>query len=267
MTSVASAPAAAAAGPIRVLIVDDETAARRRLVDLLALEPDIAVIGESRDGLQAIADIRHLAPDLVFLDVEMPERNGLQVVSEIGLDAMPPTIFVTAYDRYAVAAFDADVMDYLLKPFDAERLARALARARSWLQRADDARPAGQRVARLEAALTKLGRPPGVQDRFLVRVGDSRQFVRSADILFIEADGNHVVLHTAGERFALRERMVGMLERLDPALFRRIHRSHIVNLDHVRKLLPWFGGDRLVIMANGSRLTLSRTFRTALDPL
>jgi two-component system LytT family response regulator len=256
-----------AAGSIRVLIVDDETAARRRLIDLLALEPDVEVMGESRDGLQAIADIRRLAPDLVFLDVEMPERNGLQVVSEIGLAAMPPTIFVTAYDRYAAAAFDADVMDYVLKPFDAERLARALAKARSWLCRTDDGQPGAQRVARLEAALAKLGRPAGVQDRILVRVGDSRQFVPTADILFIEADGNNVVLHTASQRFPLRERMVGMLERLDPAMFRRIHRSHIVNIEHVKKLLPWFGGDRLVIMANGSRLTLSRNFRTALDPL
>ncbi len=249
------------AATIRVLIVDDETSARRRVHDLLSTERDVEVVGESCNGLQACADIERLAPDIVFLDVEMPERDGLQVVADVGLERMPVTIFVTAHDRYAAAAFDADVMDYLLKPFDGERFARSLAKARTWLE----AERQAERLARLQSTLEGLARAPAAPDRILVRVGESQQFVRTADILFVEAEGNYVKLHTTDGLFQIRERMVGIIERLDPALFRRIHRSHIVNLNHVRKLLPWFGGDRLVIMNDGSRLTLSRTFKGALE--
>ncbi len=244
---------------IRVLVADDESSARRRLLQFLSAYPDVSVVGESCNGVQACADIARLKPNLVFLDVEMPELTGLQVVERIGPASMPATIFATAYDHYALGAFNANAMDYLLKPFDEGRFDVAMAKARRWLD-AD----AGQFGARLESTIVQLAAARNAQDRILVRSGESQVLVKAADILYISAEGNYVRLHTSGGEHLLRERMAGMLERLDGALFRRIHRSHIVNLDHVKKLLPWFGGDSLVMMADGTRLTLSRSHRDAL---
>jgi two-component system LytT family response regulator len=244
---------------ISVLVVDDETSARRRLLQFLSRHADLAVVGESRNGKQACEDIARLKPDLVFLDVEMPELTGLQVAERIGAANMPATIFATAYDHYALSAFNANAMDYLLKPFDEERFNLALAKARRWL----GAEP-GQFGRQLGAVLGDLGVAKGAQERILVRTGESQLLVKTSDILYISAEGNYVRLHTLGGEHLMRERMGGMLERLDGALFRRIHRSHIINLDYVKKLLPWFGGDSLVMMADGSRLTLSRTHREAL---
>ena len=244
---------------IRALVADDETSARRRLLQFLARHADVTVVGEARNGLQAYEDILRLKPDLVFLDVEMPELTGLQVAERIGAANMPATIFATAYDHYALSAFNANAMDYLVKPFDEERFSMAMAKARRWLS----AEP-GQFGQQLGAVLGELGLAKGAQERILVRSGDSQVLVKAADILYISAEGNYVRLHTLGGEHLMRERMAGMLERLDGALFRRIHRSHIVNLDHVKKLLPWFGGDNLVMMADGTRLTLSRNHREAL---
>lgn len=244
---------------IRVLLADDETSARRRLMQFLATERDAEVVGESRNGLEACADIARLKPDLVFLDVEMPELNGLEVAAHIGAGSMPATIFATAYDHYALGAFNANAMDYLVKPFDQQRFAMAMEKARRWLR----AGPAGFQD-QLKAVLRDLAAAKSGQDRILVRSGESQLLVRAVDIVHISAEGNYIRLHTLGGEHLMRERMAGILERLDATLFRRIHRSHIVNLDHVKKLLPWFGGDSLVMMADGSRLTLSRNYREAL---
>lgn len=238
---------------LRVLVVDDETSARRRLLQFLATVADVEVVGESRNGLEACADIARLQPSLVFLDVEMPELTGLEVVAQVGVAAMPATIFATAYDHYALRAFDANAMDYLLKPFDKERFDIALGKARRWI-----GAETGQFRQGLQKTLTSLA-----QDRILVRSGDNQQLVKAADIMYISAEGNYIRLHTVGGEFQMRERMAGILERLDGKMFRRIHRSHIVNLDHVTKLLPWFGGDSLVMMSDGSRLTLSRSHKDA----
>ncbi len=244
---------------IRVLVVDDESAARRRLLQLLAAEADVEVVGEARDGLQACALIAELAPDLLFLDVEMPELNGFGVVERIGVERMPATIFATAYDQYALAAFDAHALAYLLKPFDAERFGRALARARDWI---------GQgRLADCRAGMAAALALAPKAAHILLPCESGHKPVRLADILHISAKGNYVHIATGDGPFQLRETMTGILARLDPARFRRIHRSHIVNLDHVRKVLPWFGGDSLVMMADGVRLTLSRTHREALRDL
>jgi two-component system, LytTR family, response regulator len=245
--------------PMRVLVVDDETSARKRLIQFLAAHPDAALAGEARNGQEACEQIARLQPDLVFLDVEMPELNGLEVVDRIGTENMPATIFATAYDHYALSAFDANAMDYLLKPFDQARFDAAMVKARRWLQ----AGP-GQFRQHLGSAMAALIPAKTAQDRLLVRSGESQLLVKAADILYISAEGNYVRLHTAAGEHLMRERMAGILERLDAAQFRRIHRSHIVNLDHVKKLLPWFGGDSLVMMADGSRLTLSRNHREAL---
>lgn len=238
---------------VRVLLADDETSARRRLAQFLGAHPDMEVVGESRNGLEACADIARLAPDLVFLDVEMPELTGLEVVERIGAANMPATIFATAYDHYALGAFNANAMDYLVKPFDETRFGVALAKARRWLGPGR----AGFGT-QLQGVMGELG-----ATRLLVRSDESQVLVKAADILYISAEGNYVRLHTAAGEHLMRETMAGILERLDAKLFRRIHRSHIVNLDHVKKLLPWFGGDSLVMMADGSRLTLSRNYREA----
>ncbi|HEU4777271.1 MAG TPA: LytTR family DNA-binding domain-containing protein [Telluria sp.] len=246
-------------GAIRVLVADDETSARKRLLQFLGLQPGVTLAGEACNGLEACEQIARLQPDLVFLDVEMPELTGLEVVRRIGTANMPATIFATAYDHYALEAFDANAMDYLLKPFDQARFDAAMSKARRWL-----AAGPGQFNQQLGKVMAALEPAREAQDRILVKSGEVQHLVKVADIMYISAEGNYVRLHTAAGEHLMRERMAGILERLDGALFRRIHRSHIVNLDHVKKLLPWFGGDSLVMMADGCRLTLSRNHRDAL---
>jgi two-component system, LytTR family, response regulator len=255
--------------PLRVLVVDDETSARRRLLALLAEEPGVRVVGESANGLAACEDIARLAPDLVFLDVEMPERNGLAVVEAIGVERMPATVFVTAYGHYAVEAFDVNAVDYLLKPFDVARFARAMAKVRTAVAASAAGGVDVARAAGLRGLLgATLAQPPATRpERLWVRSGDAREPVRVADLVHVAAEGNYVRLHTATGNHLMRDTLSGLLERLDPARFRRIHRSHVVNVDHVRKLLPWFGGDRLVMMSDGSRLTLSRSFSGAFEEI
>ncbi|HMB57467.1 MAG TPA: LytTR family DNA-binding domain-containing protein [Arenimonas sp.] len=246
---------------IRALIADDEAPARRRLQQLLASETDIEVVGEASDGLETVNAIERLAPDLVFLDVQMPELDGFDVVATIGIARMPATIFVTAHDHYALAAFEANAMDYLLKPFDQERFLKSLRKARSWLR----SEKALELQSQLRNVLNEFSREKKFPERMLVRAGDSHQLIRTADLQYVKAEGNYVRLHTIdGQSLQMRESLRGIEERLDPQKFRRIHRSHIVNLDQIKKLLPWFGGDCLVMMADGCRLTLSRSHRDAL---
>jgi two-component system LytT family response regulator len=232
---------------MRVLIADDERFARRRLRQLLSAHADLALVGECSNGLEAAAAIAELRPDLLFLDVDMPECTGLELARRLGHAAMPPTIFSTAHEHFALAAFEADALDYLLKPYDQQRLDRALDKAR---QRQPSRQPA---VA-------------GWGERILVRAGAVQHMLAVADIQYIAAEGNYVRLHAGTASWLLRERLAAVLERLDAARFRRIHRSHIVNLQHVAKVLPWFGGDALVLMADGCKLRLSRNFRAALAP-
>lgn len=239
--------------PLRVLIADDERAARLHLRRLLEAEPDVSVVGEACHGRDAVRQIVELAPALLFLDVEMPELDGLAVADAVGPERMPATIFATAHERFALPAFQANALDYLLKPFDDERFGRALAKARRWLGGAALAAPMAPAVPGAAA--------PG---RLLLRVGESQQFVRQPDIRYITAARNYVHLHLADGALSVRESLQAMAERLDANRFRRIHRSHIVNLDHVSKILPWFGGDSLVLMSDGCRLNLSRNYRHAI---
>ena len=245
---------------IRVLLVDDETSARRRLLQFLTLEDDLSVVGECKNGLEACTEIHRLTPDLVFLDVEMPERNGFEVIRHIGVESMPVTIFATAYDHYALSAFETNAIDYLLKPFDQERFNKAMTKARNWLR----VETLDEYQTKLSVVLAGLDSAKKYPERIIVRSGESQKLIKTSDILYISAEGNYIRLHTLSETIQMRERMLGMIEQLNPQLFRRIHRSHIVNLDHIKKLLPWFGGDALIMMADGSRLTLSRNYRDAM---
>lgn len=240
---------------LRVLIVDDEPLARQRIRQLLAGEPDMEVAGEAGNGVEAVGLIETLHPDLVFLDIQMPELDGFGVIEAIGADRMPPTLFVTAFDAHAVKAFEVHAMDYLLKPFDRERFQRALAWVRA------HPRVLGQEEGGFKSLLSDLEPSQPLPDRFLVRSGDRWVLVKAAAIQWVEAEDNYVRLHVEGASYLLRQTMSGMLARLDPRQFKRIHRSAIVNLDFIRELQPWSGGDLAVFMKDGTRLTLSRTYR------
>ncbi|HEY1375440.1 MAG TPA: LytTR family DNA-binding domain-containing protein [Gemmataceae bacterium] len=251
---------------VRVLIVDDEPLARRRLRSLLAGDPDMAVVGECGDGPAAVAAIRDQAPDLVFLDVQMPALDGLGVVAAVGPERMPPTVFVTAYDQYAVRAFDVNAVDYLLKPVDADRFAAALRRAKAQVGRRAGADLQDRLLALLADA--KKAEPPAPStppaDRLAVKSGGKVVFLRADEIDWIEAAGNYSRLHVGKRTHLLRETMTALEARLDPKRFVRIHRSTIVNLERIRELQPYFHGDYVVLLHDGTQLTLSRTHRQKL---
>ena len=247
--------------PTRVLIVDDEPLARERLRTLLAEEPGMQVAGEAADGGAAAEAIRGLAPDLVFLDVQMPGATGFDVIEAVGADKMPFVVFVTAYDRYALRAFDVHALDYLLKPFDRERFRQSLARARQQLEH----RNGGDLERRLLALVNDLKPAQSRMDRFVVKSGGRVFFVRNDEIDWIEAAGNYVKLHVGTDSHLFRETMNAVEARLDPDLFFRIHRSHIVNIERIRELQPWFNGEYVVFLKNGTRLTLSRGYREKLQ--
>ncbi|MFZ1376816.1 MAG: LytTR family DNA-binding domain-containing protein [Geothrix sp.] len=241
---------------LRALVVDDEPLARQRIRHLLRRATDIDVAGECANGLEAVRAIEDQKPDLVFLDIQMPELDGFGVVEAVGAEAMPPTLFITAYDQHALRAFEVHALDYLLKPFSVERFHQALERARRWcIHQKDGTGP------NLEALIDGLRQERPWVDRLLVKQGDRHVLVRTAAIQWIEAEDNYVRLHVEGTSHLLRQTMTGVLGRLNPAQFRRIHRSAIVNLDCIKEFQPWSGGDHLVIMRDGTKLTLSRTFR------
>ena len=262
------------ATPLRVLIVDDEALGRQRLEDLLASEAGVAIVGTAENGEQAIAAIRRLRPDVVFLDVQMPGKSGLDVVRAIGIDEMPATIFVTAYDQYALKAFDLAAVDYLVKPFDDERFEQALARARRLVALEDvdrlserlkallgesrDARDA--RDARsVPAASQDASAPPQYLERIAVEMKGQVKIVPVKQIDFIEASGPYAELHVGDKVYLVRERMQTLEERLDPVRFLRIHRSAIVRLDLVETLIRGAGGDYAVQLKGGVRLKVSRS--------
>jgi two-component system LytT family response regulator len=245
----------------RVLIADDEPLARERLRMLLSQEDWVEIAGECHNGAEAAAAIQRLRPDLVFLDVQMPGASGFDVIQRVGVARMPPVVFVTAYDRYALRAFDVHALDYLLKPFDRERFQQALARARQHLERRD----AGELERRLIELVQDLRSSPQRLERFVIKSGGRVFFVRTDEIDWIEAAGNYVKLHVGNEAHLLRETMNALEAQLDPDVFYRIHRSHIVNIERVKELQPWFNGEYVVFLRSGARLTLSRGYREKLQ--
>jgi two-component system LytT family response regulator len=245
----------------RVLIADDEPLARERLRSLLASEPGMEVVGECADGPSAIAAIQKLKPDLVFLDVQMPGNTGFDVIEAVGPSRMPFVIFVTAYDKYALRAFDVHALDYLLKPFDRERFEQAVARARQQLDR----RSGGELERRLLELVQDLKPAAQKLERFVIKSGGRVFFVRASEIDWIEAAGNYVKLHVGTESHLFRETMNALEAQLDSDIFFRIHRSHIVNIERVKELQPWFNGEYVVFLKSGTRLTLSRGYREKLQ--
>jgi two-component system, LytTR family, response regulator len=244
---------------LRVLLVDDEPLVREGLRDFLQAEADVTVVGECANGLEALAFLDEHPVDLVFLDVQMPELDGIGVAASLARSDGPAVVFVTAFSEHALRAFEVNAVDYLLKPFDRERFAAALERVRRRRGGTEDATLTG----RLSAVLEELQRSRGYAERVLVR-GDGRiRFVPVEQIEWIEAADNYVRLHAGGERHLVRDTMAALERRLDPARFARIHRSAIVRLDRIRELQPTFNGEYSVLLASGTRLTLSRGFRDA----
>jgi two-component system, LytTR family, response regulator len=245
---------------LRILIVDDESVARRRIRRLLTAEHDVTVIGECGDGGSAIAAIAAEHPDLVFLDVQMPERDGFEVLQAVPPPELPAILFVTAYDRYALRAFDVHAIDFLLKPFTRERFRIALVRARERLDRRD-------RDAGLAALAASLRQRPRYLSRVPVRTGDRIVLVDLATVDWLEAADNYVRLHAQKREYLLRETLASLESQLDPNRFARIHRSAIVQIDRIAELHPATHGDFDVLLRDGTRLTLSRTWRDRLRGL
>ncbi len=249
------------AGPIRVLVVDDEAPARQRLVELLAQDPQVGTVREADGGRAAVRLIREDAPDLVFLDVQMPELDGLGVIAAVGAERMPLTVFVTAYAQHAIRAFDASALDYLLKPFSDERLEAALGRAKARLDEAS-LRRFGQDVLRLLPGSVPSAR---YLDRLAVRSAGAIRFVPVNEIDWIGGAGAYVGLHVAGRELLHRVSLGGLAARLDPRQFVRVHRSVLVNIDSVVQLEPGSHGEFELVLRDGEALRVSRTYRTELE--
>jgi two-component system LytT family response regulator len=247
---------------LRVVVVDDEAPARQRLVDLLRKDPQVGSILEAANGKAAVEIIGREALDLVFLDVQMPELDGLQVIETVGAAAMPLTVFVTAYDKHAIRAFEANALDYLLKPFSDERWEAALARAKT---RHDERglREFGRNALRmLAAARSEAGR---YLDRLVVKGGGTTRFIRVAEIDWIEAAGVYVNLHVDGKELLYRSALNELAGHLDPMRFIRVHRSAIVNIDSILELQPISHGEFEIVLKDGHRSRVSRTYRTHLE--
>lgn len=248
---------------IRVVVADDEPLARQRILDLLASEGDVEVADVAVDGDDAIRKIRSLSPDLVFLDIQMPGKTGIDVVREIGPDRMPLTIFVTAYDQFALKAFDSAAIDYLVKPFDDGRFAEALGRARKMVELAE----VGKLSERLRELLNSGEAPPGSgarsQPKYLERIAVEMKgqvrVVPVRQIDYILSSGPYAELFVGDKSYIIRETMQSLEERLDPSRFLRIHRSAIVRIELIETLLRAAGGDYGVKLKNGVRLKVSRS--------
>lgn len=254
-----------------ILIVDDEPLARRTVRNALDAEDGVRVVGECETGEEALAAIRAHAPDLVFLDIQMPGLGGFEVLERLG-EAAPEIVFVTAHDEHALRAFEVHAVDYLLKPFSDGRFRESMRRARERaaappLERAGRLRRLLRRLALAEASCrAKLeDGPQGLYaTRFTVRDDERVRFVRTRDVDWFEADGNYVVLHVGEELHRMRTTLTGVEAQLDPASFVRVHRSAIVNLDAIREVQPWFGGDYVAVMRTGDHVRVSRTYRDSL---
>lgn len=248
---------------IRTLIVDDEPLARKRLRELLKDDAEIELIGECADGGETLAAIRELSPDLIFLDVQMPELDGLAVSESIKGERQPLIIFVTAHDQYAARAFDVRAVDYLLKPFDRARFTQALQRAKEQLREKQD-RQVNRQMLEL---LVELKAPPAYLDRLVIKTNERVFVLKTDEIDWIEAEGNYVRVHFGKQSSLIRETLSYLASQLDPRKFPRIHRSRMVNLDRIQELQAWSHRDYRIILRNGTQLTLSRSYRERLDQL
>ena len=248
---------------ISTLIVDDEKLARDKIKRLIRGEKDIEIVGECICGLDALESIEAETPDLVFLDIQIPEMDGFEVIKNIDPDSMPTIIFVTAYSEYALRAFDVHALDYLTKPFDRSRLMTALDRARKHIEHARK----GELDKRLISLLSDLNEEKTYPDRLVLKTAGRIYFVKTTDIDWIEAAGNYVRIHIGKAAHMLRETMNNIEAKLSPDKFLRIHRSRLVNIDRIKELSPLFSGDYQVELFDGTELTLSRNYHSRMRQL
>lgn len=248
---------------IKVLIVDDEPIIRRGLRNHLSRRDQYEVVGECCNGRRAIDDIRETKPDLVFLDVQMPEVDGFGVIREVGPAAMPAVVFVTAFDEYAVRAFDVNALDYLLKPFDEERFLRCLTRVEQRLAEPGKEESLVEKLASLVAEQAK----PRTADRLAIRNSDRITLLQTEEIDWIEAADNYVEIHVGKQVHLMRETLSNLEQRLQPFRFLRIHRSRLVNADRIKELHPLFHGEYELVLSDGTHLTSSRHYRDVLQRL
>jgi two-component system LytT family response regulator len=249
-------PSSALVPNLRVLIVDDERLAREKLRTLLAAERALEVIGDCQNGVQAIAAVRKHRPDLMFLDVRMPQLDGFQVLQALAPDEIPQVVFTTAFDDYAIRAFDSNAIDYLLKPFDQERLHRALERARAGLLRSHE-RALADRMLQL---LSHAG--DATEERLLVKADGRLVFLNLEDIDWIEAAANYVRLNSGNASYLIRDNISRLASRLDPKRFARIHRSIIINVNKLSELQPCDNGEFIAVLKSGKSLSCSRGYRS-----
>lgn len=251
---------------ISTLIVDDEELARRRLKKLVAQEPDLELVGECAGGAEAVAVLRRETPQLVFLDIQMKEVNGFDVVERLAEGPPPAIVFVTAYDRYAVDAFDANAIDYLLKPFSDDRFKRAVERARRRI-RENKIQDYSDRLLLLLQSYKQTGdapppdAPPSYTRRLVLKISGRLFFVETEEIDWIEAEGVYVRLHLGPKSHLLRESLSNLEQRLDPRRFMRIHRSTIINTERIKEIMPHFHGGAIAVLHDGTRLKISRSYR------
>jgi two-component system LytT family response regulator len=249
------------AGRIRALVVDDEPLARDMLREMLEDDSEVEIVAECANGREAVEAIKSTKPDLVFLDIQMPEMGGFEVLESLDPAATPYIIFVTAYDQYAVRAFEVHAFDYLLKPFDRERFDAAWQRVKAQIKTDQS----GERDRHILELLQELKSGPRHLERLVIKNGGRVFFLNVQDVYCIESEGNYVRVYDNQKGYLLRETISNLEEQLDPRQFRRIHRSAIVKIDRIKEMQPWFHGEYRVIMENGKQLTLSRNYRSNLQ--
>ena len=266
---------------IRALVVDDESLAREALLVMLGDDPEIEVLAQCRNGREAVAVIRQQQPDVVFLDIQMPEMDGFQVIEEIGAERMPVTVFVTAYDKHALRAFEAHALDYLLKPFDYDRFDTALQRAKklvrqqrlgeiseSLLAVLQDMRPeSGKSISETNNKKTEQTAQKEPIDRVVIKSGGRIYFLKTEEIDWVEAAGDYLSLHSGNQSHLIRETMGDFHAKLDAKKFLRIHRSTIVNIERIKNIQPLFKGEYVITLTAGTRLKSSRGYRRELQSL
>lgn len=251
------------------LVVDDEAPARKRLVDLLSRDPDVGRILEAENGIAAVATIKAESPDIVFLDVQMPKVDGFGVIGKVGAAHMPLTVFVTAYDRFALAAFEAEAVDYLLKPFGDKRYDKTMERVKSRLSdlRAGNSAEPNPFGSQLLELLKRRTTPGELWDRLVIKSQGTTHLVLVEDIDWIEAAGVYVTLHSGGQEFLYRASLATLATRLDPFRFVRIHRSSMVNIQSIARLERRSHGEFDVVLKDGKKLILSRSYRAEVETM
>ncbi len=242
---------------IRALIIDDESLARRFIRRMLQDDDEVEIVGECGNGKDAVAMIRKRDPDLIFLDIQMPEMDGFSVLEALGVEQLPEIVFTTAYEQYAIRAFELHALDYLLKPFDQARFCDSIKQAKERLSQRqfDDGR------LQIGALLENVKREPSYLDRLIIKADGRIKFLKTQEIDWIEADDKYVHLHTGKTARMVRQTLTAMEALLDPQRFQRIHRSAIVNVERIKELHPLSAGEHAVVMEDGTKLTLSRKYK------